>query len=286
MTKALRVAAVYGCIVALATLAACSSDAGPTTPAAQSLAYTRFVNAVVDSGPTDWRFIDQIENSPTTFGLTFRQTFPGAGYQATGSGSRHLRVFPTTTDINLVSTVLFDTTFNFEQGAHYTIMAAGALRSGAPTKAQLYIFKDDFTDPGSGILVRALNAGATATADVYASASGGTSPLPSSPLVSAVAQFTASPYKPMSTGPLALRLTSSGSTSVLVDATAPAGLPADRVNNLSAVGGSTIAGSGFTAIFFPAATVNSPSAGSAACTAKCAAAGVVWIVDRYPPTGF
>jgi hypothetical protein len=275
------------CVAALAVVAACDKSAGPTTPAKESLAFTRFVNAVSDSGPMDWRFVDVIENSPVAFGLNFRQTFPGASYQATGTGPRHLRIFPTTTDIRYVSTVLFDTTFNFEENTHYTIMIAGNLRAGASNPAKMYIIKDDFTDPGNGILVRALNAGAAASADVYASATGGASPLPSSPLLSGVAAFSASPYKPMSTGPLALRLTSSGSTSVLVDAAAPAGLPADHVNNLTAVGGSTIAGSAFTAIFFPAAVAGSPSAGSLGCgSSKCAAAGFVYIVDRYPPSGF
>lgn len=269
-----------------ALLAACDPSGGPTTPAKAPLAFTRFVNAVVDSGAMDWRFIDKVEDSPIALGLNFRQTFPGATYQATAAGSRHLRIFPTTTDINFVSTTLFDTTFNFTEGQHYTILIAGGLRAGSATRAKMYIINDDVTDPGSNILVRALNAGVSSSADVYASSTGGTSPLPSSPLVTGVAQFTASAYKSMTPGPLAFRLTTSGSSSVLVDATAPAGAAADRTNNLTAVGGSTIAGSAFTAIFFPAAVAGSPSAGSAGCVAKCAAPGVVWVVDRYPPSGF
>jgi uncharacterized protein DUF4397 len=268
------------------TLAGCGSDLSPTAATKSPLAFSRFVNAVADSGASDWRFIDAIENSPVAFGLNFRQTFPGAGYQATGAGSRHLRIFQTSTDIQQTQKVLFDTTFTFDEGVHYTIVAAGNLRAGSATPAKLYIIKDDFSDPGTSIAVRVLNAGAAPSADVYASASGGSTPLPSSPLTAGVAAFTASPYKTMSVGPLALRLTSSGSTSVLVDAAAPAGAPADKANNLTAVGGSTQAGSAFTAIFFPAAVAGSRSAGSAACTTKCSTPGFVYIVDRYPPPGF
>src|SRR3954471_19647356 len=84
---------------AAAALTACGGDAGPTTPAKVPMGFTRFVNAVTDSGAMDWRFVDVIENSPTAFGLNFRQTFPGTGYQATGAGARHLRIFQTSTDI-------------------------------------------------------------------------------------------------------------------------------------------------------------------------------------------
>lgn len=280
--KALR----YGIAVMLSlAVVACDKSGGPTVPNQGPLGFTRFVNAVSDSGAMDWRYVDVIENSPTAFGLNYRQAFPGAGYQATGVGTRHLRIFQTSTDIAQTSKVLFDTTFTVEEGAHYTLIAAGTLRSGAPNHAKLYVIKDDFTDPGSSIAVRVLNAGVAASADVYASASGGSAPLPSSAFAKSVAQFTATNWTTMATGPLALRATSSGSTTVMVDANAPAGAAADRVNNLSAVGGSTIAGSAFTAIFFPAATAGSPSASSTGCTAKCAAAGVVYIVDRYPPLG-
>jgi hypothetical protein len=72
----------------------------------------------------------------------------------------------------------------------------------------------------------------------------------------------------------------------MVDAAAPAGIAADRTLNLTAVGGSTIAGSVFTAFLFPAATTGSLAASSSFCTAKGAAPGAVFAVDKYPPSGF
>ena len=74
----------------------------------------------------------------------------------------------------------------------------------------------------------------------------------------------------------------------MVDATAPAGVAADKVNNLTAVGGSTIAGSDFTAFVFPAATAGTRGALVVAgtCPTRCATAGAVFAVDKYPPSGF
>ncbi|MDB4874871.1 MAG: hypothetical protein JWM41_1317 [Gemmatimonadetes bacterium] len=269
-------------VASLAALGACGSD-GTTaiTTTATNIAFTRFVNAVADSGAQDWRFIDVIENSPTTFGLAFRGTFPGAGYQATGAGSRHLRLFQTSTDILQTQKVLFDTTFTFTAGTHYTLIAAGNLRPGAANPAKLYILTDDFTDPGASVALRVVNAGAATSVDVYGSTTGGTTALPASPLAGGVAAFSASKYLTMSPGALDLRVFSSGSTTfpAMIDAVAPAGLAADRVNNLTAVGGSTQAGSVFTAFLFPRSV-----AGSAA--ANFTTPGVVYMVDKQPPSGF
>src|SRR5688572_29164887 len=82
-------------------LTACDeSGSTPTLAPDVPLAYTRFVNGVADTGATDWRFIDQIEFSPLMFGVVFRGFSP---YQGTLPGSRRLRIFPTSTDINVTS---------------------------------------------------------------------------------------------------------------------------------------------------------------------------------------
>jgi hypothetical protein len=228
----------------------------------------------------DWRFVDVLENSPTTFGLNFRGTFPGAGYQATGVGARHLRIFQTSTDINLTQKVLFDTTYTFVSGTHYTLIVAGNLRPGTGNAARLYILTDNYTDPGSNVGIRVFNAGAGTSVDVYASATGGTSALPSA-FASGVAMFTATNYATATPGPLDFRVFQSGSTAfpAMIDAVAPAGLPADRVNNLTAVGGSTIAGSVFTAFLMPRSVAGSTAT-------NFTTPGIVYMVDKYPPSGF
>ena len=273
--KALRLSALFAALVAVA---ACDPTGQATFPAKAPTAAVRFVHAVSDTGGMDWRFVDVVDNSPTTFGLQYRGIFPGAGYQPLGAGSRHLRIFQTSTDISQTQVVLFDTTYNFTVGAHYTIMAAGTLRDKT---AKLYIFQDDVPDPGSSIAVRVINAGAGPSVDVYASASGGSASLPSSPFAAGVAQFTATKWSTMTPGPLAVRVLTSGSLALpaMIDATAPAGAPADQHNDLTAVGGSTIAGSAFTAFAFPPSVAGSKAAASAK-------ASIIFAVDHYPPSGF
>jgi hypothetical protein len=85
----------------------------------------------------------------------------------------------------------------------------------------------------------------------------------------------------MAVGPLSLRAFAAGSTTfpAMVDVVAPAGLPADRANNLTAVGGSTIAGSVLTAFILPRSVAGSTAA-------NFTTPGVIYIVDRYPPSGF
>ncbi len=273
--KALRLSALLAVLVAVA---ACDPKGEATYPDKVPTAAVRFVHAVSDTGGMDWRFVDQVENSPTTFGLQYRGVFPGAGYQQLGAGARHLRVFQTSTDINQTQVVLFDTTYTFTSGAHYTIMAAGTLRNKA---AKLYIYQDDVPDPGSSIAVRVINAGMGSPVDVYGSATGGTSALPSSPFAGGVTQFTATKWSTMTPGPLAVRVLTSGSSALpaMIDATAPVGAPADQHDDLTAVGGSTIAGSAFTAFVFPPSVAGSKASSSTK-------ASVVFAVDHYPPSGF
>src|SRR5262245_3186860 len=153
--RPLRLSLVLG---AAAFAAACDSEGDVTLAEHPATASVRFVNAVNDSGPQDWRFVDAIDESPTQFGLAYRATFPGAGYVSLASGSRHLRIFqswnpgdPTTATPSVVTKVFFDTTFTFEQGAKYTIISAGSLRAGANTKAKVLILKDNIPDPGTSI---------------------------------------------------------------------------------------------------------------------------------------
>jgi hypothetical protein len=286
-------------LASLAVLAACRGDGGTAILASHGpVAYVRFVNAIPDSGAQDWRFVDLIEESPNTLNMAFRGIYPGTGYQMATSGSRHLKIFqsafdqgfndPNQASPSLVSTVFLDSIFTLDEGQHYTIMAVGNLR--APRTAKFVILKDSFSDPGTSVAVRTVNAGAAASVDVYGSATGGTSTLPATPLVAGLAQYAASTWVTATPAALVVRANASGSTTLpaMIDATAPAGVAADRSLNLTAIGGSTIAGSAFTAFLFPAAVQNSRAALVVAgtCPTKCATAGAVFAVDRYPPSGF
>ena len=291
----LRIWFAFACATALV---ACSGDASKVfLPDVGNPAFVRFVNAIPDSGGQDWRFVDQVEGSPVSLNLTFRGVFPGASYQAAASGTRHLRVFQSSLDQTfadpklsspeIVSTVFVDSTFTLTAGTHYTIVAVGNLRSKT---AKLLILTDNYTDPGSNISLRVVNLNASPSLDVYASATGGTSALPASPLVASLAVYAASPWKTSAPGPLSLRANAAGSTTLpaMVDVTAPAGIAADRNLDLTAVGGSTIAGSAVTAFVFPAAVTGSLAANvvAATCPTRCATPGMVFAVDKYPPSGF
>lgn len=273
MTVLKAIAAAAG----LAALAACSSDAGKVFTADNGpTAYVRFVNAVPDSGAGDWRFVDQVEGSPTAFGLAYRSMFPGSGYQLLAAGNRHLRVFQTSTDIQQTQLVWFDTTFAFQQGVHYTLIAQGNLRDKS---AKMYVLTDDFADPGTQVALRVVNAGA-GTVDVYASPTGGTSTLPT-PFAAGVANFAPTKWVTLTPGAVSLRAFASGSTTfpAMIDITAPAGLAADRANNLTAVGGVLQGGSVLTAFVYPRSVSGSKAA-------NFTTAGIVFIVDRNPPSGF
>ncbi|HVE36259.1 MAG TPA: DUF4397 domain-containing protein [Gemmatimonadaceae bacterium] len=293
--RALRIWLAFACTTALA---ACSGDASKVfLPDVGNPAYVRFVNAIPDSGSQDWRFVDQVDGSPTTLNLSFRGVFPGASYQPAASGTRHLKIFqsaldqtfadPTLASPAIVSTVFVDSTFTLTAGTHYTIVAVGSLRSKT---AKFLILTDNYADPGSNIALRAVNLNVAPSLDVYASATGGSSALPTSPLVSGLAALTASAWNSAAPGPLALRANAAGSKTLpaMVDVTAPAGVAADRTLNLTAVGGSTIAGSAFTAFIFPAAVTGSLAANviAATCPTRCTTAGIVFAVDKYPPSGF
>ena len=286
--RSLRLSLVLG---AAAFAAACDSEGDITLAEHPPSASVRFVNAVNDSGPQDWRFVDAIEDSPTQFGLAFRQTFPGAGYVAMASGSRHLRIFqawnpgdPTTATPAVVTKVFFDTTFTFEEGAKYTIIAAGSLRAGAAPKAKLLILKDNIPDPSGSIAIRTLNLSAdAASVDMYTAAPAG-----ASPSVSGVGFGTTSNYVTMSTASsLTVTFTTTGSKTSYASAAVPAGLPGDQLQNLTPVGGSTQAGSVITAMVFGAAasgtgffTANPTN------VAALRTPGVVYIVDKQPPRGW
>jgi len=286
-------------LACMAGLAACAGDASKVfTADPGQVAYVRFVNAIPDSGAQDWRFVDQVEGSPTIQGLPFRGVFPGASYQAAAAGNRHLRIFqssldptfgdPTKASPSIVSTVFVDSTFTLTAGTHYTIVAVGNLRS--PKTAKFVILTDNYADPGSNVAVRVVNVGAAASLDVYGSATGGTAALPATPFAAGVAQYTASQWVSMSPGALVLRGNAAGSKTLpaMVDVTAPAGVAADKTLNLTAVGGSTIAGSAFTAFIFPPAVTGSLAAQVIAgtCPTRCTTAGIVYAVDKYPPSGF
>jgi hypothetical protein len=274
MMKPMRIAML---LVGALSLAACNEDDGVIVAPKVPLAYTRFVHAVPDTGATDWRFIDILENSPTAIGLKYRGFTP---YQATAVGQHQLRIFTTSTDINVTSVPIIDEQVTLAPNTYYTIVHVGFARNGQTPADRLLVIEDKIPDVATGnVAVRAVNlATGLGNVDVFASAAGGTTPLPSSPLFANVAYLAATAYSNLTPGPLALRVTRAGQTAVMADVVAPAGEAANPGANLSAVGGSSRGGSAFTAFAFPRSVAGS----SAPQETEFGTPSIVYIIDRHP----
>lgn len=273
------------CGAALATVA-CDDEGSVTEIDRPPMAYTRFVAAVPDTSGTDWRFIDQLEYSPPAFNLTYRSFTP---YQMTAPGERHLRIFPTSSDIDITSVPIIDEMINLEADTYYTIIHAGYARDGATPEDRLIVLQDDIPAVDDAhVAVRVLNLGTglsgtpAGAVDVYATATTGAA-LPSSPAFSNVEFGTASGYVTLDTGALALRALPSGSTTpALANASAPAGVLGNPAANLTTIGGSRMGGSAILAIFMPGSAVGSAAPQTSAFVAQTASADVIGAT----PTGY
>ena len=247
--------------------AACSDDeGGRQITDIPPLAFTRFVHAVPDTGATDWRFTDILEFSPAAFGMTYRGFTP---YQATQPGTHTLRIFPTSTDINVTSTRMIDQEVTFTAGQYYTIVHTGYARAGAAIEDHVVIYQDPIpaTISNDQYAIRAMHQGAGwGPIDVYAPSST-TAALPGTPLFTDVDYEEATPYTTLGLGAVALRALPADQTAPLMtmaNATAPAGAAAVPADNLTAIGGTTIGGSAISAIFLPGSVVGSNAPQTAA----------------------
>src|SRR5688572_9469268 len=131
-------------VAAAALAAACDRETGPTDPNLAPVAFVRYVHAVVDTGATDWRPIDRLEDSPSGIAIAFRAF---TSYQGMGVWARHLRIFPTTTNINQTSAHLIDMTITFAQDTYYTLVHVGNARGGTD---RLLVIEDDNSAPPAG----------------------------------------------------------------------------------------------------------------------------------------
>jgi len=260
-----------------AVLVAACDDGGSDVSVAPKvpLAYTRFVNAVPDTQPTDWRFIDQLDNSPTSIGLAFRGFSP---YQATAPGARKLRIFPADTNVAVVQQMLIDTTITLTAGTYYTLVHLGNARGNAD---RLLVIQDDIPNTQTtNIAVRAVHLGTGLTnLDVFLSDTASSLPLPGSPQFANLAYAAGSPYSTRAIGAFRLRVTNTGQTTVVANAIAPPGAAAVPGENLTAIGGSTMGGSVITAFTFPRSVAGSRAPQTAAFTNPA----VVYLIDRNPP---
>ena len=252
-------------VIGFAALTACGSDKvfDPTPP---PIASVRFINAVTDTGAVDITMVDQINWSAKALNLAFRA---GTAYWPTEAKSRHIRVFPTSRNIGVTSTVLLDTQVDLTANTRVTLLLTGSARAGT---LRFITIDDGPTAPAAGqIGVRVVNASSGAV-DAYL-VTAAADPLPAAPFAANVASNAASAYTARGPGAAIARATPAGSVTVAAAQAGPAA-PATLPGELPAAG-VTAAGTAFSVYYFPPGAAGSPNA-------ALTTAGIVWFVDRNP----
>jgi hypothetical protein len=295
----------------LGAVAACGSDEGPVfkTPAAAGL--VRFINAVPDTGFQDFRFMDVVDDVPNAefVNLPFRGG-TNVAFQRAAVGTHHIRVFmgssntmtvriknPANANMadsidvvmtnvpSIVSTVMADTSFAFQQDVAQTFVFYGSTRAGA----QKFLVTTDVrpsltaTSGTFGFRVTNVTAGPV---DVYlvpgataATAASGT------PVITGLASLATSAYLTPAvaggTDGYTVVVTDAGTTTVAATILMPAGAPfvaavPGGAGALDPLAGSRISGSIFTAYIFPPSVAGSKAP-------VFANRGVSLTIDKNPP---
>lgn len=249
---------------------ACKDDSGVTEPRPiPPAALVRFVNAIVDTGTVDLRFIDRVENLPTFQGVRFRGS--SGVYQRVAPGNRAVRIFPYTTNVALASQRLIDTTITLNADQRYTLVYWGSARGNAD---QLVVIQDvaSFpTPPAASTAVRALHADpSVGNADVFIGMSN-TDPVAAVvQKISNVAPRTFSSYVNVPVGRAGqsdslytFAVAAAGSTTPLYTATPNSPGAAASTSTVGPQPGVRISGSVLTAVLTGAPVAGSPSAAAA-----------------------
>lgn len=265
-------------LAALVFVGACDQEGAITNAKHPPLAFIRYVHAVPDIGALDFQFVDQIDYSPQYSATTFRTV---GVYQGAEAGSRRIKVFRNSSNIDTTKLTLVDTTLTLAANTYYTILHMGYYNVGSGTPAQRFrVITDTRVDQNTGLHVGAINAvigAGTANQDVFVGTPAGT------PMFSNLAPGVRSTplYAARATGTFTINTTATGLLVSLASATPIAGVVADTIlPGLSdPVGGFSIAGTQFTAFLFPRSTAGSLAPQTAAFTVPA----VVMITDRQPP---
>jgi hypothetical protein len=276
----MRVSRIGLALVGALLAVGCDKDDGPFLAPEVPLAYTRFINAIPDTGSVDFRFVDVLEYSPFAVQQAYRSFTP---YQGTAPGARHLKVFTnpggSSTQIPFVTGVILDETPTFEANKYYTLVAVGYARTTGTPRVKLQVYEDPIPDPGSQVAFRVVNlATGLSSLDVSLTAAS-TDAIPATPNVADnLAYLAASPYQVRGTGNAWFRVQESTATAEIVTGNgrqAPVGAAGDPLNNLTTIGGSGQAGSVVTAWIFPR-TVSGSTAPSVTTPS------IIFTVDKHP----
>lgn len=275
----MRVSRIGLALVGALMAVGCSKDDGPFFAPEVPLAYTRFINAIPDTGSVDFRFVDLVEYSPFAVQLAYRGFTP---YQGTATGARHLKVFTnpggTNTQIPHVTGVVLDETPTFEAGKYYTVVAVGYARTTGSPRVKLQVYEDVIPDAGANVAFRVVNLGSgLGSINVGVTAASGDA-IPGTPTFPSVAYLGATAYATRAPGDAWFRVQETTAATEIVSGNgrkAPVGAAGDPLLNLTTIGGSGQAGSVVTAFLFPRTVAGSTAP-------NVTAPSLVFVVDKHP----
>lgn len=250
----------------VSAVAGCSSDPVSREVSPETSASVRFVNAVADTVPMDYRWVDYPSNASVP-NLTFQDN--SGSWRIIPAGSHEVKAFFSNntaagTLTSIVSQVIDDATFNLEANKKYTILHYGFAKTGATPQKRLVLIEDVVpTVPAGQVAIRVINAapGLGAAVDVYATlgvdtvgAINGT-PAFTNLAAGAVSAWVNFPVATgTSTNTYRIAATAPGSTARLAVVLAPVGSPAvaatATTGPLDAVAGTRQATSAITVIIF------------------------------------
>lgn len=250
----------------LLAVAACDDDGVSVISPSETVAKVRFINAVPDTGTVDLVFVDRVENLPTMKGVGLHST--SGLYQQVQAGTRSVRIFPFSTNLELTKIRLIDTQIQLNAGARYTLVYAGRASADSPEAERHRLVQIDDPEtlptPGTGqIAIQALHvAVGVGNVDLYVvPVESVEDPTPADLAGSSVAVLTNIPYlgkgayvtvpaRPAGDGNLyRFVVTEAGSTTELFAVTAnQPGIPATPGQLYGAQPGVQISGSVLTAV--------------------------------------
>src|SRR3989441_9612767 len=253
------------CVVAVA--AGCKKDATFTEPL-PNYAHINWLNAVQDTMQLDVRIVDIISNASfMDADFRFAQFFP----LNIEPGTRHFKVFLSSSVDTMAKRFILDTTYTFAEGQDYAFYLTGQARAGRPRPLRAMITNLALPSPGAGkSAIRVVNlapslggalAGTlpdtSAAPDVHILASNGA---PGTPTAASLAYGAATPYVVLDTGAYFVALTAPGTVAPkAVVGTVPPGTLKNDTTFTPGIAGSHVSGSVFTAIIVPHSDTTSPA---------------------------
>lgn len=250
------------CVMGVA-LAGCHDTKQGVMQPAEPVAYLRYVNVVPDTGPVDFRIVDIVGDAPSAGAATFRTGGYPSGiptnflppHQSVTAGGRQIRVFPSSTNPQVTSNWLLDTTVTFDAGVYYTFYFTGTARNNS---VRAFVTVDTLPAP-AGVAFRVLNLGGAAVGpvdvDIVDRATFG--PLAGSANFANVAAGALTPYANRAVGGTLKAIVTAPNTRApyLFQALAPAGVVGTTTAN--PVAGTAVAGTAITAVIVPASVAGS-----------------------------